>query len=226
MSTHINTINAIKGLTCVANSLIPAIDLKPTARLMGDHVRKHLTDAGIEIERLNNEITHLRNYASRLNENFSVIHSDRSLLMAAVRKTRAGAQAITGINYQSVADAVAAIEVTEDERKWRDIHWQLMALIHTRTLVIYNIDFDVRLIMQTMEINNCGFAYLELNAECAMRNYAEYYGQRDEKRNKFKWQSLSNAAKQQGVVIDGTPHRALSDCKTTLGIIRAMAGVK
>ncbi|EPD1595128.1 hypothetical protein ACSIMU_000997 [Yersinia enterocolitica] len=117
MSTHINTINAIKGLTCVANSLIPAIDLKPTARLMGDHVRKHLTDAGIEIERLNNEITHLRNYASRLNENFSVIHSDRSLLMAAVRKTRAGAQAITGINYQSVADAVAAIEVTEDERK-------------------------------------------------------------------------------------------------------------
>ncbi|MDA5536452.1 hypothetical protein HB976_14590 [Yersinia mollaretii] len=119
MSTHINTINAIEGLTCVANSLTPAIDLKPnsTARLMGDHARKHLTDAGIEIERLNNEITHLRNYASRLNENFSVIHSDRSLLMAAVRKTRAGAQAITGINYQSVADAVAAIEVTEDERQ-------------------------------------------------------------------------------------------------------------
>ncbi|HDL7628567.1 TPA: 3'-5' exonuclease [Yersinia enterocolitica] len=126
------------------------------------------------------------------------------------------ATAIHGITNEMVAAAPT----------WRDIHWQLMALIHTRTLVIYNIDFDVRLIMQTMEINNCGFAYLELNAECAMRNYAEYYGQRDEKRNKFKWQSLSNAAKQQGVVIDGTPHRALSDCKTTLGIIRAMSGVK
>ncbi|MGT3192393.1 hypothetical protein [Yersinia enterocolitica] len=119
MSAHINTINAIKGLTCVANSLIPAIDLKPnsTARLMGDHVRKHLTDAGIEIERLYNEITHLRNYASRLNENFSEIHSDRSLLMAAVRKTRAGAQAHAGTNCHSVLDAVAAIEVTEDDRK-------------------------------------------------------------------------------------------------------------
>ncbi|HDL6906016.1 TPA: 3'-5' exonuclease [Yersinia enterocolitica] len=150
----------------------------------------------------------------------SIIDCTGKVLLNTLVKPRAlipdEATAIHGITNEMVAAAPT----------WRDIHWQLMALIHTRTLVIYNIDFDVRLIMQTMEINNCGFAYLELNAECAMRNYAEYYGQRDEKRNKFKWQSLSNAAKQQGVVIDGTPHRALSDCKTTLGIIRAMAGVK
>ncbi|HHH0188721.1 3'-5' exonuclease [Yersinia enterocolitica] len=150
----------------------------------------------------------------------SIIDCTGKVLLNTLVKPRAlipgKATAIHGITNEMVAAAPT----------WRDIHWQLMALIHTRTLVIYNIDFDVRLIMQTMEINNCGFAYLELNAECAMRNYAEYYGQRDEKRNKFKWQSLSNAAKQQGVVIDGTPHRALSDCKTTLGIIRAMAGVK
>ncbi|EMX8401574.1 3'-5' exonuclease [Yersinia enterocolitica] len=150
----------------------------------------------------------------------SIIDCTGKVLLNTLVKPRAlipeEVSAIHGITNEMVAAAPT----------WRDIHWQLMALIHTRTLVIYNIDFDVRLIMQTMEINNCGFAYLELNAECAMRNYAEYYGQRDEKRNKFKWQSLSNAAKQQGVVIDGTPHRALSDCKTTLGIIRAMAGVK
>ncbi len=128
----------------------------------------------------------------------------------------AEATAIHGITNEMVAAAPT----------WRDIHWQFMALTHTKTLVIYNIVFDIRLIMQTAKINNCGFGSFELNTECAMRNYAEYYGQRDEKRNKFKWQSLSNAAKQQGVVIDGTPHRALSDCKTTLGVIRAMAGVK
>ena len=150
----------------------------------------------------------------------SVIDCTGKVLLNTLVKPRAlipdEATAIHGITNEMVAAAPT----------WRDIHWKLVALLHTRTLVIYNIDFDVRLIMQTMEINNCGFAYLELNAECAMRNYAEYYGQRDEKRNKFKWQSLSNAAKQQGVVIDGTPHRALSDCKTTLGIIRAMAGMK
>lgn len=128
----------------------------------------------------------------------------------------AEATAIHGITNEMVATAPT----------WRDIHWQFMALTHTKTLVIYNIDFDVRLILQTATINKCGFSSFELNAECAMHNYAEYYGQWDEKRNKFKWQSLSNAAKQQGVVIDGTPHRALSDCKTTLGVIRAMAGTK
>ncbi len=128
----------------------------------------------------------------------------------------AEATAIHGITNEMVAAAPT----------WRDIHWQFMALIRTRTLVIYNVDFDVRLILQTAGINGCGFGFLELNAECAMRNYAEYYGQWDEKRNKFKWQKLVNAAEQQGVIIEGTPHRALSDCKTTLGIIRAMAGVK
>ncbi|WP_271311646.1 3'-5' exonuclease [Yersinia intermedia] len=137
-------------------------------------------------------------------------------LVKPLKSIPAEATAIHGITNDMVANAPT----------WKDIHWQFMAITHTKTLVIYNIDFDIRLIMQTAAINNCGFAYLELNAECAMRNYAEYYGQRDEKRNKFKWQSLSNAAKQQGVVIDGTPHRALSDCKTTLGVIRAMAGVK
>ncbi|MGM7876076.1 3'-5' exonuclease [Yersinia enterocolitica] len=128
----------------------------------------------------------------------------------------AEATAIHGITNEMVAAAPT----------WRDIHWQLMVLIHTRRLVIYNVDFDVRLILQTAGINGCGFGSLELNAECAMRNYAEYYGQWDQKRNKFKWQRLSNAAEQQGVVIDGTPHRALADCKTTLGVIRTMAGVK
>ncbi|WP_392432801.1 3'-5' exonuclease [Yersinia sp. HM-2024] len=150
----------------------------------------------------------------------SIIDCTGKVLLNTLVKPRAlipdEATAIHGITNEMVAAAPT----------WRDIHWQLMALIHTRTLVIYNVDFDVRLILQTAGINGCGFGFLELNTVCAMRNYAEYYGQWDEKRNKFKWQSLSNAAKQQGVVIEGTPHRALSDCKTTLGVIRAMAGVK
>ncbi|WP_145588354.1 3'-5' exonuclease [Yersinia aldovae] len=128
----------------------------------------------------------------------------------------AEATAIHGITNEMVAAAPT----------WRDIHWQFMALTHTKTLVIYNIDFDVRLILQTAAINNCGFNSYELNAECAMHSYAEYYGLWDEKRNKFKWQKLVDAAEQQGVVIEGTAHRAYSDCKATLGVIRAMAGTK
>lgn len=150
----------------------------------------------------------------------SIIDCAGKVLLNTLVKPRnfipAEATAIHGITNEMVAAAPT----------WRDIHWQFMALTHTKTLVIYNIDFDVRLIMQTAAINNCGFSHLELKAECAMHNYAEYYGQWDQKRNKFKWQKLGNAAEQQGVVIEGAAHRALSDCKTTLGVIRAMAGVK
>ncbi|HGT0430049.1 TPA: 3'-5' exonuclease [Yersinia enterocolitica] len=139
-------------------------------------------------------------------------------LVKPIKTIPAEATAIHGITNEMVADAPT----------WRDIHYQFMALTNDRTLLIYNALFDSRLIFQTAAANNCQFSgkkYI-FDAECVMESYAEYYGQWDQKRNKFKWQRLSNAAEQQGVVIDGTPHRALADCKTTLGIIRAMAGVK
>ncbi|EPI9076012.1 3'-5' exonuclease [Yersinia enterocolitica] len=139
-------------------------------------------------------------------------------LVKPLKAIPAAATAIHGITNEMVADAPT----------WRDIHYQFMVLTNDRTLLIYNALFDSRLIFQTVAASNCqlsGKKYI-FDAECVMESYAEYYGQRDQKRNKFKWQRLSNAAEQQDVVTDGTPHRALADCKTTLGVIRAMSGVK
>lgn len=139
-------------------------------------------------------------------------------LVKPLKSIPAAATAIHGITNDMVADAPT----------WRDIHYQFVALSNDRTLLIYNASFDSRLIFQTAATNNCPVPEKKyiFDAECVMKTYAEYYGQWDQKRNKFKWQRLANAAEQQGVVIDGTPHRALADCKTTLGVIRAMAGVK
>ncbi|HHH0199356.1 TPA: 3'-5' exonuclease [Yersinia enterocolitica] len=139
-------------------------------------------------------------------------------LVKPLKAIPAAATAIHGITNEMVADAPT----------WRDIHYQFMVLTNDRTLLIYNALFDSRLIFQTVAASNCqlsGKKYI-FDAECVMESYAEYYGQWDQKRNKFKWQRLSNAAEQQDVVTDGTPHRALADCKTTLGVIRAMSGVK
>ncbi|WP_391591429.1 3'-5' exonuclease [Yersinia similis] len=139
-------------------------------------------------------------------------------LVKPIKAIPAEATAIHGITNDMVADAPT----------WRDIHYQFMTLTNDRTLLIYNALFDSRLIFQTAAANNCPVPEKKyiFDAECVMESYAKYYGQWDQKRNKFKWQRLSNAAEQQGVAIDGTPHRALADCKTTLGVIRAMAGVK
>ncbi|WP_042562650.1 3'-5' exonuclease [Yersinia rochesterensis] len=139
-------------------------------------------------------------------------------LVKPLKSIPAAATAIHGITNEMVANAPT----------WKDIHHQFVALSNDRTLLIYNASFDSRLIFQTAAANNCPVPEKKyiFDAECVMKTYAEYYGQWDQKRNKFKWQRLSNAAEQQGVAIDGTPHRALADCKTTLGVIQAIAGVR
>ncbi|EOI6866763.1 3'-5' exonuclease [Yersinia enterocolitica] len=139
-------------------------------------------------------------------------------LIKPIKAIPAEATAIHGITNQMVANAPT----------WRDIHYQFTALTNDRTLLIYNASFDARLIFQTAAMNNCPLPNKKyiFDAECVMESYAEYYGLWDRDRFAFKRQKLSNAAEQQGVVIEGTPHRALADCKTTLGVIRAMAGTK
>lgn len=126
----------------------------------------------------------------------------------------AEATAIHGITNDDVRDA----------RTWREICGEVDAIISGRTVVIYNVEYDVRLLMQTAQIAGVEYAFDDGHPvfQCAMLAYAEFYGQKSE-RGGYKWQKLTAAAEQQGVIIEGTPHRALSDCLTTIGVIKAMA---
>ena len=49
-----------------------------------------------------------------------------------------------------------------------------------------------------------------------MLEYTRFYGA-------SRWQSLGKACQQQGIEVVGA-HRALADCRMTLGVVRAMAG--
>lgn len=123
------------------------------------------------------------------------------------------ASAIHGITDQMVAAAPG----------WADVRGQLLDLLASgRHLVIYNASYDLRLIRQSDALH--GLETPALAAHCAMLTYAEHWGDIDERRGGYRWQRLGNAAAQQGVEIQGTAHRALADCLTTLGILRAMAG--
>ncbi|MFS7187707.1 3'-5' exonuclease [Serratia proteamaculans] len=127
----------------------------------------------------------------------------------------AEATAIHGITNEMVMDAP----------QWKDIFPSVDALISGRTVVIYNSQYDVRLLYQTNSIWDVTPVFKNgfTDFQCAMLEYAGFYGQRSD-RGGYKWQKLTAAAEQQGVTIEGTPHRALSDCLTTLGVIKAMAG--
>lgn len=107
---------------------------------------------------------------------------------------------------------------------WTEICHKVGALMSGRTVVMYNASYDARLLDQTdliwgviPDLKN-GLA----DFQCAMRAYAEFYGQCSE-RGGYKWQKLTAAAEQQDIKIQGAAHRALSDCLTTLGVIKAMA---
>ena len=60
--------------------------------------------------------------------------------------------------------------------------------------------------------------------DCIMEMYAAFHGAWDDYHESYTWQSLGDAAAQTGVVVEGTPHRALADARAALGVLKHMAG--
>ncbi|MNG64340.1 Exodeoxyribonuclease 10 [compost metagenome] len=127
------------------------------------------------------------------------------------------------------ADATAIHGITDAMVKhaptWPEVSILMCGVIRGETVAVYNADYDVRLLNQTDKIwgvKPTFAAEVMPKFVCAMLAYAEFYGQKSD-RGGYRWQRLTAAAEQQSVTIEGTPHRALSDCQTTLGVIKAMA---
>ena len=103
------------------------------------------------------------------------------------------------------------------------------ALYDVEAVVIYNADFDVRLLNQSCK--SVAFDELPWNRTdarkpaivCAMELYAEYYGDWSEYHGSSTWQSLSNAAHQCLLSWEGDAHRALADAQMTASVLRFMA---
>lgn len=133
---------------------------------------------------------------------------------------------IHGITNEMVADAPT----------WPEIHDQVRKIIAARPLVIFNASYDTRILEQTARLHGLdmldhnppeGIAkqliWAEHQSHCAMLAYAEFYGEWNDSKRDYKWQSLIKAAKQQNVQLEGQAHRALYDCQMTFGVIQAMA---
>ena len=119
--------------------------------------------------------------------------------------------AVHGISNDQVKDAPA----------WADVYSQFCQIIKDRTVVIYNSAYDTRLVNQTCELH--GLWYPIINAHCAMKAYAKYYGEWDDRRGNYRWIGLERAAAIEGIGLTGNAHRALTDCQTTLALVERMA---
>ncbi|EMZ5860596.1 hypothetical protein ABEH95_002995 [Yersinia enterocolitica] len=114
MATHINTINALKGLTRAAS------DINRAASHLGicpGYTLECLTDAGIEIERLNSEAFKLRQRVTHLEEFNSSFEPKWDSLIFAIMGTDAGKNICKNGHDKTTELAVQAIHKTESERK-------------------------------------------------------------------------------------------------------------
>jgi DNA polymerase-3 subunit epsilon len=105
--------------------------------------------------------------------------------------------------------------------RWDEIHDAVYAVLADRNVVVYNAAFDLRMLQQSAA--KYGLQLPPISVSCAMTTYAEYYGEWNEGRQQWQYQSLNQAADQQCIHVAGSLHSALVDCKTTLELVRVMA---
>lgn len=183
---------------------VPLVDRSSAiawARLIADHPEALFLDT---------ETTGLDTWAEIVD--IAIVDRDgRVLLNTLVRPQQTippEVSAIHGITMEDVRTAPA----------WHDIASDVQRLVHGRPVVVYNAEFDQRMIHQCCA--RCGTPVPKANWQCAMRAFAAYRGIRSS-RGDFRWHKLEAAAAHFGLPPGG--HRALSDAQTCRRVVLAMA---
>ena len=103
--------------------------------------------------------------------------------------------------------------MVENAPSFLDVLPQLRDVVRDKLLVIYNAEYDLRLLIQSAKAHG-SMPYLPHGGyDCAMLRYAEWVGKWNDYHGSFRWQKLA-----------GGDHSALGDCIATLAVIEKMAG--
>lgn len=119
------------------------------------------------------------------------------------------------------AQAVHGISIDDLHglHQYPDIEAELRDALKGKTIIIYNSDFDIRMLRQTALAFSRSVKWLEdLNTYCAMRQASKKYGAT----NRHGTISLSNAVIRSKCGWHGEAHSALGDALTTLELWKKM----
>lgn len=128
-------------------------------------------------------------------------------------------------------DASAVHGVTDDEVEhcpaFPDVYEQIRDALAGKVWVIYNAAYDTQVLIDECLRHGLRqilpFSQKTAMAQfCAMKAYAEYYGDWNDYHQSYRWQKLSQAAAQCGIDATGA-HNALADAIMTLEVLRHMA---
>lgn len=98
----------------------------------------------------------------------------------------------------------------QDAPTFRAVMQQLITIAADKTILIYNAEYDTRLLSQTARKE--GWSIDLENTSCVMLPYAEYIGEWSDYHGNYRFQKLP-----------GGDHTAIGDCRATLKVIHKMA---
>ena len=104
---------------------------------------------------------------------------------------------------------------------WAEIHPVLLPLLAHRRVVVFNADYDRRLIHQCCAQDGLGLPACDW--ECAMLAHAKFVGEPGQWGKQYRWHKLESAAQSFG--IDPGGHRALGDAEAARRVVCAIAAL-
>lgn len=115
-------------------------------------------------------------------------------------------------------------EMLADAPRFPDVYGQLCDVVKGQDLVIYNADFDRKMIAGDCQRHQLASISVR-KYHCAMRQYAQWYGVVNRYSGGYRWQSLENACNQLHILTAAQAHSAVGDCQRTLEVMKRLAGI-
>jgi len=120
---------------------------------------------------------------------------------------------IHGISNEDITDAPS----------FPDILPRLRESLEGRTVIIYNAQYDLRMLEQTAQAHDLTISDFIEEANCAMEMYAEFHGDWNDYHQSYTWKKLEVAARRFDLDIPQDLHRALADAELTRQVIISLA---
>lgn len=136
-------------------------------------------------------------------------------LVKPVQPIPAEATAIHGITNETVKNAPP-------------FPYQLIRkLLNGKSVIVYNAEYDIGILQSSTDV--LGFTDFRwvhtANFYCAMKHFAQIYGDWNDYHQSYRWQKLSTACAYYKIPVTKA-HGALEDCLATLEVCKAMVSEK
>jgi DNA polymerase-3 subunit epsilon len=115
-------------------------------------------------------------------------------------------------------------EDVQSARPWPILWPQVRNALFGRVVVIYNEEFDLRLMRQSHARHNLPWKD-KFNSFDLLKLYAEFRGEWDSARRTYRYQSLEKAGQQCGISLPNA-HRSTADTLLTRAVLHFIAGVE